>query len=711
MLKKLLYRLLFLFVVLSVSPVCDMNVYAAPAQMTKAEKAKLQREKAKQKRQKEQARKREQRQKEQARAAAKKDKEAARKKEQTAKKEDRNAAANYREEVERVRKYNAQANAYNKRDIHHSLGVWGYMGYSALFQNMSDNDFVSKTVGGFGGGVGLGYQLQYKHFLFNAGLEYEHYNSLSRFSGANNQDFSQTFKMLPYETMEYTYHFSEFVDRSAAGYLQLPLLFGGEWGRYYFLAGPKLGLNVLGTSATSSYLTTDIVDRELIAPLSEMLTHSLVTNEFYQGQPTKLQYGFDLSLAAEFGIYLDEWIHTKPKKGQKAEVKTFWDRFRYRIGVFADYGVLSIQQKSNIVPGRNLPVLFNDATQPLDLSMVPMLTTERTQNLRVNPFLVGVKLAIFYELPRKQKKMLPIPPEPLPNLAARVVNAETGSGISGAMLSMYHVERDRVTSKTTGKNGMVVVKQRRGAYQLWAQRSGFMPSDTVMYNHESDLKDTVLLMLTPVPRPVEPTLAGYVRDGITHAALEANVTVLSMDGKELYLGQAADDGLFVTDLKAGQYITKLTAAGYMPQEDTVTFVKDTIYLSMQHIVEGKKVVMRNMFFATNKTKILPQSEPELEALASFLNENPSVKIRIIGHTDAVGSDEANQILSEGRANAVRDDLITRGIDGERIEAEGRGETEHVADNDTEEGRQKNRRVEFEITDTGGKDIKQIKEEE
>jgi outer membrane protein OmpA-like peptidoglycan-associated protein len=74
--------------------------------------------------------------------------------------------------------------------------------------------------------------------------------------------------------------------------------------------------------------------------------------------------------------------------------------------------------------------------------------------------------------------------------------------------------------------------------------------------------------------------------------------------------------------------------------------------------------------------------------------HPQVEIRITGHTDNVGSDQANQILSEGRANAVRDELIRRGVAPDRIEADGKGESEPIADNATEEGRAKNRRVVF-----------------
>ena len=98
----------------------------------------------------------------------------------------------------------------------------------------------------------------------------------------------------------------------------------------------------------------------------------------------------------------------------------------------------------------------------------------------------------------------------------------------------------------------------------------------------------------------------------------------------------------------------------------------------------------------------------MEDLATFLTENEDVTIRITGHTDNIGSDESNQILSEGRANAVKRDLIKRGIDPERIETEGKGESDPVVDNDTEEGRALNRRVEFTIISTNGADIQQIR---
>ena len=92
--------------------------------------------------------------------------------------------------------------------------------------------------------------------------------------------------------------------------------------------------------------------------------------------------------------------------------------------------------------------------------------------------------------------------------------------------------------------------------------------------------------------------------------------------------------------------------------------------------------------------VLPESDQVLEDLYDFLTENPTVRIRIVGHTDNVGTLEANQRLSEGRARSVTNEMVKRGIDRHRIEYEGKGKTAPVATNDTEEGRAKNRRVEF-----------------
>lgn len=98
-------------------------------------------------------------------------------------------------------------------------------------------------------------------------------------------------------------------------------------------------------------------------------------------------------------------------------------------------------------------------------------------------------------------------------------------------------------------------------------------------------------------------------------------------------------------------------------------------------------------FETSSATIEEGSYPRLDRVVEYLEHKTDARIRISGHTDNVGNPRRNQRLSEARAQAVRDYLISKGIDGARIEAVGRGDTQPLAPNDTEEGRARNRRIE------------------
>lgn len=97
-----------------------------------------------------------------------------------------------------------------------------------------------------------------------------------------------------------------------------------------------------------------------------------------------------------------------------------------------------------------------------------------------------------------------------------------------------------------------------------------------------------------------------------------------------------------------------------------------------------------------KTTIRPESKVELERLVAILNQYPKMEIEIAGHTDNVGGDRPNQVLSEGRATAILQYLLDRGVGSARLRAKGYGESMPVVPNDTDEHRQLNSRVEFVI---------------
>jgi OOP family OmpA-OmpF porin len=110
--------------------------------------------------------------------------------------------------------------------------------------------------------------------------------------------------------------------------------------------------------------------------------------------------------------------------------------------------------------------------------------------------------------------------------------------------------------------------------------------------------------------------------------------------------------------------------------------------------EPKPLVLEGVNFDNDKATLRPDAIGILERAAIALKEWGNVKVEIAGHTDAVASDDYNQALSERRANAVRDFLISRGIAADRLTARGYGESQPIADNGTEEGRAQNRRVEL-----------------
>ena len=101
-------------------------------------------------------------------------------------------------------------------------------------------------------------------------------------------------------------------------------------------------------------------------------------------------------------------------------------------------------------------------------------------------------------------------------------------------------------------------------------------------------------------------------------------------------------------------------------------------------------------FAVNSSNIQPGLYPELDRVARVLSSYPQTTILIAGHTDSTGSESYNQQLSQRRADSVKNALIQRGVAADRISAVGYGESSPIADNNTEYGRQQNRRVEVRI---------------
>ena len=185
-------------------------------------------------------------------------------------------------------------------------------------------------------------------------------------------------------------------------------------------------------------------------------------------------------------------------------------------------------------------------------------------------------------------------------------------------------------------------------------------------------------------------------DSLTGRPVVANVIVRNHEHRKVM--QTTSDSLHsvlavLLDDRIPFYTVEATAVNYFPFRDTIIDPTqfEGVVMSPKEI---KSFVLHNIYFATGKTRILDSSEPALNELYRFLVSRPNQRIRIVGHTDNIGSDRSNQVLSEGRCQEVRRAMKERGIAVERIEIEGRGERDPIVPNDSEEHRQMNRRVEI-----------------
>jgi OmpA family len=150
------------------------------------------------------------------------------------------------------------------------------------------------------------------------------------------------------------------------------------------------------------------------------------------------------------------------------------------------------------------------------------------------------------------------------------------------------------------------------------------------------------------------------------------------------------------------YAIEINSPGYLYYLDILDFSNETgddklhRNFFLKKVEVGIKVVLDHIYFETGKAVLRPESEDALNQVLRFLQNNPSIRLEISGHTDNTGSLRINQKLSRDRASAVVNYLHGKGIPQEMLESKGYADTQPVASNSTSEGRTQNRRVEFKI---------------
>ena len=229
--------------------------------------------------------------------------------------------------------------------------------------------------------------------------------------------------------------------------------------------------------------------------------------------------------------------------------------------------------------------------------------------------------------------------------------------------------------------------------------------DNLLASLAAPVKETVIAPVLAIKEAQLTILKGVITDDVTKQPLEATVEIVDNLKNEVIAS-------FTSNSSTGKYLVSLPAGrnyGIAVKKDNYLFhsenfdipntaayqevVKD---VTLKNIAVGSKIILKNIFFDFDKATLRPESTNELERLTKLLNDVPTLKIEISGHTDSKGADEYNKTLSNNRAKAVLDYLVKAGITAGRLTSAGYGEEQPISTNDTDDGRQLNRRTEFKI---------------
>ncbi|MFV0593028.1 MAG: OmpA family protein [Draconibacterium sp.] len=207
------------------------------------------------------------------------------------------------------------------------------------------------------------------------------------------------------------------------------------------------------------------------------------------------------------------------------------------------------------------------------------------------------------------------------------------------------------------------------------------------------------------PQPVTYVKA-TIRNKNTHQPIAASIELVNVNSKvdNSRIQKADENGEAMLALPLRRnYAFNVSEDGYLFYSQSMQLaelntITDPIILNidLEPIEIGAQMELYNIYFQTDSFRILPQSEPELQKLVTFLNTNPKLKVEIQGHTDSSGNSEKNLELSKQRAKSVVDYLVNNKIQIDRLKWDGYGDTHPIASNDTPEGRRQNRRTTIKI---------------
>ena len=422
------------------------------------------------------------------------------------------------------------------------IDVYGGGGYSALLHGIDG----TSVPGGGAGMLGVGYFMKHNsNFNFRAGLEFMYLNSTTRL---DDMSFAGDFKYSDASKqnliMKYMMDFANYKEQQNRMSLNIPIMFGAEINQFYFLAGAKAGLGLLGNYSMKSDVITTISDPECIDDFMNMPTHGLYTQKAKYGN--NLKFGLDVAISAEAGICLDEYFPASALEYGAGSEKR---KLSYRVGAFFDYGLMNINKNTPNGLLFNFPEMKDngDGTFEVPLSNIEngqfqnnsILSVKNNEGklANLNSLVVGAKFTVLLGIdkapkPKPKRKVrrpvlrdLTYIPDPT-YFYLYVHDFETQEPLD-AVVKVYNLgeKTDTIFAGMTDKEtGFVEEQIDNGKYGLFVSRPGYIDFNDTLFNVVSD---TLYVDLQPIKKNTVVILRNLLFD--TDKTVIRNVSTQSLE--------------------------------------------------------------------------------------------------------------------------------------------------------------------------------------
>ncbi len=288
-------------------------------------------------------------------------------------------------------------------------------------------------------------------------------------------------------------------------------------------------------------------------------------------------------------------------------------------------------------------------------------------------------------------------------LVGRITDTDKGTPVKAALTFKLAADQDsvigRAVSDSVSGNYTITFGDKHNMVIMVDADDYFSTEEPLSAQNEP--KSVISKDIRLKRSKIDYTLTGRITDETGNIPVKAALSFFYPGKNDPFNIVISDsiDGKFTAVIdNPGPFEIEVDAAGYIFVNEVYQFPEGQTFtarnFSLKKIETGVKVVINNILFNSGKATLKPESFAELNKLVTLLQQNPNTRIEVSGHTDNVGSAAINKRISKARALAVKNYLVSRGIEQDRIEYQGYGFDQPIAPNDTEEGRAKNRRVEL-----------------